>query len=102
MRNLWGTVFCPLKRTRAHIVRVLPKAHRPIELGCATAGLARTWVPVYDPRMVTGRMYPDHMDEAGCMKKLRVIHVGTGPTGVEGLRTILNSRRLELVGQFAI
>lgn len=35
-------------------------------------------------------------------KPLRVIHVGTGPTGVEGLRTIIANPALELVGHFAV
>lgn len=35
------------------------------------------------------------------MSKIRVVHVGTGPTGMEGLRSILRDPRLQLVGQFA-
>ena len=35
-------------------------------------------------------------------EKLRIIHVGTGPTGVEGLRTIIANPKLELVGHFAV
>lgn len=35
-------------------------------------------------------------------KPLRVIHVGTGPTGIEGLRTIIANPALELVGHFVV
>lgn len=34
-------------------------------------------------------------------KRLSVVHAGTGPTGIEGLRTILHDPTLELVGQYA-
>lgn len=34
------------------------------------------------------------------MNKYRVVHVGTGPTGVEGLRTLINHPDLELVGHY--
>src|SRR5436305_15222573 len=33
-------------------------------------------------------------------EKFRVIHVGTGPTGIEGLRSILQNPALTLVGHF--